>query len=71
MWWHDLLWDFWNGFSAWIVLIAHLFGVWDHQAVYDANRGESWYGLGFVMGVTMIGGVIRDLTDMNASSDEE
>ena len=27
MWWQDLLWGVWNGLTAWIVLIAPLWGV--------------------------------------------
>jgi hypothetical protein len=28
MWWQDLLWGFWNGLTAWLVLIVHIFGGW-------------------------------------------
>ena len=34
MWWQtSLLWGFWNGFTAWIVLIVHIFGGWDGVSV--------------------------------------
>ena len=29
MWWQDVLWGFWNGITAWPVLIVHVFGAWD------------------------------------------
>ena len=29
MWWQDLLWGVWNGITAWVVLIAHVFGAWE------------------------------------------
>jgi hypothetical protein len=49
MWWHDLLWGVWNGITAWIVLIVHVFGGWDGQAVYDPERKGNWYDLGFLI----------------------
>ena len=30
MWWQDFLWGFWNGLTAWIILVVHVFGGW-HQ----------------------------------------
>ena len=50
MWWEDLLWGFWNGFTAWIVLIAHILGAWDGFPFYNVARGGNWYDLGFVLG---------------------
>jgi hypothetical protein len=50
MWWQDLLWGFWNGLTAWIVLIVHIFGGWDRYAVYDTLRRGNWYDLGFLIG---------------------
>ena len=50
MWWQDVLWGFWNGLTAWIVLIAHVFGAWDGQPVYDAARAGNWYDFGFLAG---------------------
>ena len=50
MWWQDLLWGFWNGFSAWIVLIAHVFGVWDRFPFYNGARAGNWYDIGFLVG---------------------
>lgn len=50
MWWHDILWGFWNGLTAWIVLIFHIFGGWDSQAVYDSLRHGNWYDFGFLAG---------------------
>jgi len=41
MWWQDFLWGAWNGVTAWIVLIVHVFGGWDDQLVYDPARGLS------------------------------
>ncbi len=50
MWWQDLLWGFWNGLSAWVVLIVHAFGAWDGFPVYNDARGGNWYDFGFLVG---------------------
>jgi hypothetical protein len=50
MWWQDLLWGIWNGITAWIVLIAHVFGARKGQPVYDSQRQGNWYALGFLLG---------------------
>ena len=50
MWWQDVLWGAWNGLSAWIVLIVHIFGGWDGFPLYNLARGGNWYDLGFLIG---------------------
>lgn len=50
MWWHDLLWGFWNGLTGWFVLIGHIFNVWESQPVYDPARAGEWYDFGFLFG---------------------
>jgi hypothetical protein len=50
MWWHDLLWGFWNGNTAWIVLIAHVFDAWERFPLYDVARSGTWYDFGFLIG---------------------
>jgi hypothetical protein len=50
MWWLDLLWGFWNGFTAWIVLIVHIFGVWADSPLYNVARTGNWYDFGFLLG---------------------
>ena len=50
MWWHDLLWGLWNGLTAWVVLIVHIFGGWDRFPLFDASRDSNWYGFGFLAG---------------------
>jgi hypothetical protein len=50
MWWHDLLWGFWNGITAWVVLICHVFNAWENQPVYDVLRQGEWYDFGFLIG---------------------
>ncbi|MBN9492660.1 hypothetical protein J0H33_04845 [bacterium] len=50
MWWQDLLWGLWNGFSAWVVLIVHAFGHWQQYPLYNVKRDDNWYGLGFLVG---------------------
>jgi hypothetical protein len=50
MWWQDLLWGFWNGLSAWVVLVAHVFGAWERFPFYNAARSGTWYDLGFLVG---------------------
>ena len=50
MWWQDLLWGLWNGITAWVVLIVHIFGGWDSAKIYDELRRGNWYDLGFLIG---------------------
>ncbi len=50
MWWQDLLWGFWNGLSAWIVLIVHAFGGWERFPIYNLHRSGNWYDFGFLVG---------------------
>ncbi len=50
MWWEDALWGFWNGLSAWIVLIVHAFGSWERFPVYNLHRSGNWYDVGFLLG---------------------
>ena len=50
MWWQDLLWGFWNGLTAWVVFIAHLFGAWQRFPFYNVGRGGGWYDFGFLVG---------------------
>ncbi len=50
VWWHDLLWGFWNGLTAWIVLLVHIFGAWKEYPFYDVARSGNWYDLGFLLG---------------------
>jgi hypothetical protein len=50
MWWQDLLWGFWNGFTAWVVLIVHAFGGWERFPFYNDARGGNWYDFGFLVG---------------------
>ena len=50
MWWADLIWGFWNGLTAWIVLIVHVLGGWPEHALYDMARSGSWYDFGFLVG---------------------
>lgn len=50
MWWQDLLWGFWNGLTAWIVFLFHLFGQWHNFPFYNAARSGGWYDFGFLLG---------------------
>jgi hypothetical protein len=50
MWWQDLLWGFWNGLTAWVVLIVHVFGGWHEYPFFNGARGGNWYDLGFLLG---------------------
>jgi hypothetical protein len=50
MWWQSFLWGVWNGITAWILLILHLFGIWQGYPVYDVARSSSWYNFGFLVG---------------------
>jgi hypothetical protein len=46
----DCLWGFWNGLTAWIVLVVHLFGGWGEFPLYDVARSGGWYDFGFLVG---------------------
>ena len=63
MWWADLLWGFWNGVTAWIVFIVHVFGAWDGFPVYNAARSGNWYDFGFLLGMSLhlLGGLFGGL----------
>ncbi len=50
MWWEHLLWGFWNGLTAWVVLIAHAFGAWGRYPFYNVARAGNWYDFGFLIG---------------------
>ncbi len=50
MWWQDVLMGFWNGLTAWIVLVVHVLGGWAQYPLYDAARSGNWYDLGFLVG---------------------
>jgi hypothetical protein len=50
VWWADLLWGIWNGLTAWIVLIVHVFGGWEQFPFYNAARSRNWYDFGFLLG---------------------
>jgi hypothetical protein len=54
MWWKNLLSGFWNGLSAWVVLIAHAFGRWKRFPVYDVARSGNWYDFGFLVGASFL-----------------
>ena len=50
MWWQDLLFGYWNGVTAWIVFVVHLFGAWADFPLYDVARTGGWYDFGFLVG---------------------
>ncbi len=50
MWWEDLLWGFWNGLTAWVVLVFHVFGGLREAALYNSAIGGNWYDFGFLLG---------------------
>ncbi len=44
------LWGLWNGLTAWIVLIAHVFGALQQYPVYNTALDGGWYQFGFLLG---------------------
>lgn len=46
----DFPWGFWNGLTAWIVLLVHVFGGWSEYPVFDLARVGNWYDFGFLLG---------------------
>lgn len=50
MWWQDLFFGFWNGLTACVVFIVHVFGGWPEFPFYDFSRSGNWYDFGFLLG---------------------
>ena len=50
MWWQDFLWGLWNGLTAWIVFLVHIFGGWQEFPFYNIARSGNWYDFGFLLG---------------------
>lgn len=46
----DVFWGLWNGLTAWIVLVVHVFGGWAEYPVFDVARNGNWYAFGFLLG---------------------
>ncbi len=46
----DLPWGFWNGLTAWVVLVLHAFGAWTDLPLFDVARAGNWYDFGFLVG---------------------
>ena len=46
----DLLYGLWDGITAWIVLVVHMFGGWDQHPFYNVGRSGISYNLGFLLG---------------------
>jgi hypothetical protein len=42
MWWIELFRGFWNGLTAWVVLLVHVFGGWADSPLYNAARTGNW-----------------------------
>jgi len=70
MWWEELLFGFWNGIGAWVVLLVHVFGGWNEFPFYDLARSGNWYDVGFLLGagsplLGAAGGRSRNASDYN------
>jgi hypothetical protein len=52
MQWKNFLWGFWNGITAWVVFIVHVFGKWPEYPLYDTKRSGGWYDFGFLLGAS-------------------
>ena len=48
--WMDAFPGFWNGLTAWLVLVVHIFGAWGEFPIYDLARNGNWYAFGFLVG---------------------
>lgn len=46
----NILWGFWNGLTAWPLLILHVFNIWEQYPVYNVARDSGWYQFGFLLG---------------------
>ena len=73
MWWLDFLWGFWNGLTAWVVFLVHIFGGWEQFAIYNVARSGNWYDFGFLLGAgsPLLGALSsRNRTVRNLRSDQ-
>ena len=57
-WAADLLWGWWNGATAWVVLILHAFGWKLECPIYNFARQGQWYAFGFLLGVGFLLGAL-------------
>ena len=46
----DFLWGFWNGLTAWIILVVHVFNGWERFPIYNLGRDGGRYQFGFLLG---------------------
>jgi len=46
----DFFWGFINGLTAWVVVVAHLFGFLEDHPVYDDERSGDLYDIAFLLG---------------------
>ncbi|MBI3486169.1 hypothetical protein HY025_04490 [Candidatus Daviesbacteria bacterium] len=46
----NFLWGLWNGITAWVILVVHIFGAWHNFPVYNIARDNPWYQFGFLIG---------------------
>ena len=53
MWWKDMLWGFWNGMTAWFVLIAHALGKLEGKPVFD--KTSDWILFGVIVAAAVYG----------------
>lgn len=69
MWWQDWLFGFWNGLTAWLLLVVHVFGSWQDYPLYDMARNGNWYDFGFLLGAgSPILGALGTSRSRNVSS---
>ena len=52
-------WGLWNGWTAVISFIGHLFD--NNIAVYDVNNNGGWYDFGFLLGIGAFGRTLGGL----------
>ena len=57
-------WGFWNGWTAVISFIGHLFD--NNIAVYDVNNNGGWYDFGFLIGIGAFGRTLGGLFGNNS-----
>ena len=70
MWWQDFLFGLWNGLTAWIVLVVHVFGGLQGYPFYDVARTGNWYDVGFLLGAgSPLLGALGTRTDKDAKHD--
>jgi hypothetical protein len=67
MWYADLFAGFWNGLTAWAVLIFHVFNTWEGHEFDNTAKSGNWYNFGFLVcaGSPLMGALAKNAASVN------